>query len=174
MKRRKEGIRKQRTLFTLPHLRVPLLGDFPRGQRGAEVAGAGMKHQGEPCHSSWGGCCLRAQGKQQQPLSSIFSWLWEPSSGCLQLESRNAPGWEAPGASFQGRDTTAGCSKLSAGPVGAAVPITIQEGASRALQQHPRQGEIIQAHTTPPSLWPGAVAANLRLKPGREFTPQGC
>lgn len=47
-KERKEGIRKQRTLFTLPHLKVPLLGDFPRGQRGAEMAGAGMKHQGEP------------------------------------------------------------------------------------------------------------------------------
>lgn len=34
-----------------------------------------------------------------------------------------------------------------------------------ALQQHPRQGELIQAHTIPPSLWPETKAANLKLEP---------
>lgn len=65
--------------------------------------------------------------------------------------------------------TPAALSELSVSPVGAGVAVTIQEGGSGA-----RQGEVIQEHAVPPSLWPGAKAANLKLNPDREFTPQGC
>lgn len=76
---------------------------FRREQRSQE-----QSPEGSRAIATGGGRWLRAQGKRLQRLSSTFCWLWEPSSGCLQRESRNASGGEAPQTSSRptmGRDT---------------------------------------------------------------------
>lgn len=88
---KKNGVRKQRTRFILPHLKVPVPGDFPPVQKGTEVAGA--KPRGEPCHCSWGWALAPGTGKaaaetQQHLLLALGALQRLPTAGITECFGR--------------------------------------------------------------------------------------